>query len=409
MQLPPIRQKIRREMKQANTYEEIEPLVKLCKAGRLFDVQDWISAGKPTNLPPAHTLKRSKQSPLQIALNLGFHSLVQVLLEEGASLDDPRYPHLSQALHKRRLDLVQLLVKHGADIHSVPMEDVFDTWNNEIVDFFIERGADLKTGNPLAYALCSRIRPALGLFMRYRDHYSSFRDQIDIALRHHCKEGNLKWVSLLLWAGADPYSKGPDSPHDDDPESFSSALELAAFYGHFEVFKLKKIRLEPKQSIAEDLLRNACFSKKPEILKMLLDNGFSPRKLRDCGSSLIRLLIYSMSWDFDPFSYTRHEKDIDSYKSRDVVKMMHMLVRNGARWAPEDSSEINSARRSFLKMKADYVMEFIWLMSEYKACTRNDIETLIKTVSMRSLLSNHFNRYDEMLNALPPFSPTSRD
>jgi len=392
-------------MKQANTYEEIDHLVKLCRAGRLYEVQDWITAGKPVNLPPAHALKRAKQSPLQVALDLGFHSLVQLLLEGGASLEDPRYPPLAQALQKRRLDFVQLLVKHGANIHSVHMEEVFDTWSNEIVDFFIEHGADLETGNPLAYALCSRIRPALGLFMRYKDQYPSFKDQIDIALRYHCKEGNLKWVSLLLWAGADPNTKGPDSPHDDDFESFSSALELAAMRGHFVVFKIKKIRLDPKQSPAEDLLRNACYGKKPELLKMLLDNGFSPRELQDRGSSLIQSLIYSMSWDFNPYSYTRQEKDIDSHKSREVIKMMHMLVRNGARWEPEDVSEINGARRSLLKMKSDYVMEFIWIISEYHACTRKHVETLVKTASMRSLLSKHLNRLDEMLNTLQAFSP----
>ncbi|MGB4548593.1 MAG: ankyrin repeat domain-containing protein, partial [Syntrophales bacterium] len=147
-------------MKQANTYEEIEPLIKLCKTGRLFEVQDWISSGKPVNLPPAHALKRAKQSPLQVAIELGFHSLVQVLLEGGSSLEDPRYPPLIQALHKKRLDFIKLLVEHGADIHTIPMEDVFASWNNEIVDFFIEKGADLEKGYPLAQALCWKIRPA---------------------------------------------------------------------------------------------------------------------------------------------------------------------------------------------------------------------------------------------------------
>ncbi len=29
-----------------------------------------------------------------------------------------------------------------------------------------------------------------------------------MALRHYCREGSLRWVSLLMWAGADPGSKG---------------------------------------------------------------------------------------------------------------------------------------------------------------------------------------------------------
>jgi hypothetical protein len=50
-----------------------------------------------------------------------------------------------------------------------------------------------------------------------------------MALRHHCEEGNFKWVSLLLWAGADPSAKGPDSHDEDpDPEEDLRALDCAA-------------------------------------------------------------------------------------------------------------------------------------------------------------------------------------
>jgi len=30
-----------------------------------------------------------------------------------------------------------------------------------------------------------------------------------MALRQFCNDGNLKWVSLLIWAGANPRSRGP--------------------------------------------------------------------------------------------------------------------------------------------------------------------------------------------------------
>lgn len=78
------------------------------------------------------------------------------------------------------------------------------------MEYFIDNGADLETDYPLA-ALCSKIRTALGIFMRHRDRYPSFRDHLNMALRH---EGNLKWVSLLLWAGADPNKKGPEDLGD---------------------------------------------------------------------------------------------------------------------------------------------------------------------------------------------------
>ena len=74
-----------------------------------------------------------------------------------------------------------------------------------------------------------------------------------------------------------------------------------------------------------------------------------------------------------------------------------MLVRNGARWEPQDRRAINDARRSLIKMQSDYIMEFIWIMSEYQACKRDDMEALIKNPNMKALLSKHQNRFDEMM------------
>lgn len=331
-------------MKQAATYEEIVPLIELCKAGKLFEVQEWISAGKPLNPPPPASKKARKRSPLQVTIDLGFHSLVQLLLQGGAAVDEPRYSPLAHALHKRRLDLVELLVNHGADIHSVTMEEVFGTWNNDIVEFFINKGADLETGYPLAEALCSRIRTALAIFKRYEGRFPSFQEQVNIALRYHCKEGNLKWVSLMLWAGGDPHLKGPDAPGDDsEPEECHSALELAAIYDHLDIFKLKAIRLDPSHPGAGVLLSCVCYSAKPVLLGMFLERGFNPKSLDDKGSSLIQSLISRMSWNLNRWTLTREEKYIDSFDSRGIMQMIHMLVRHGARWEPREKHEINYA------------------------------------------------------------------
>ena len=388
-----------REVKKAKTYDEIAPLIALCKAGRLFEVQEWIAAGMPVNPPPPAEKKARKKSPLQIAIEAGFHSLVQVLLQGGAALNEERYSPLAHALEKRRLDFVELLVNHGADIHSVSMDDVFNTWNNDIVEFFIEKGADLETGYPLAGALCSRIRTALAIFKRHRDRFPSFQEQVNIALRHHCKEGNLKWVSLMLWAGGDPHVKGPDSPTDSDPECYSSALELAALYGHHDIFKLKKIRLDPSDTDADELLSNACYGDNADLLKMLIEKGYNPGGLTRKGTSLIHSLGWRMSRDFSSWPYSRNETDIDSSRSREKIKMIHMLVRHGARWEPEGRSDINDLRRSLLKMKSDYVMEFIWIMSEYQACSRQAIDDLMNNPRIRSLVSGHIGRLDVLMDS----------
>jgi ankyrin repeat protein len=390
-------------MKRTETYEEIKSLIDLCKAGRLFNVQEWIASGKPVNPPPSVSGYKRK-SPLEVAMDLGFYSLVQVLLEGGVDINEPRYWPLDHALYKRRLDLVKLLVEHGADIHSVSMASVFETWQPDIMKWFIEQGADVETDNPLAYALCNRIRTALGIFKSYRDRFPSFQEQVNIALRHHCKEGNLKWVSLMLWAGADPYSKGPDSWHEEpDPENDQNALELAAGYRHFDVFDLKKIRLDPSKPELKGLLLEACHAKNSNFLEKLLKKGFNPGEYENSGTPLIQALLNSMSWyfDFKHWDIWRTDRttkrNLDNEESREKIKMIHMLAKHGAKWLPKKRSQIGDVRRSLLKMKPDYTAEFIWIMSKYNACKREDIEELIRTPSIRSLISEHQARVNALM------------
>ena len=385
--------------KRAKTYDEIKPLIELCKNGRLFDVQAWIKASHPINSPPPPEKGARKKSPLQVAIDCGFHSLAQVLLEAGAEFQDERYNALEHALSERRLDIIKLLVKHGADIHSLDMAYVFDAWDPKIIEYFIEQGADVETGRPLASALCWRIRTALGVYKRHKDHFPSFQEQINIALRHHCKEGNLKWVSLILWAGADPLAKGADNPDDDpDPDEDLCALEYAALYGHFDIFKLKQIRLDPNHSISEELMRWACRADTADFLKELIKNGFKPDGYENSGSSLIQACISNMGWTFDFYS-SRQRKDIDNSESREKIKMIYLLAEKGAKWMPGDRYEVNDARRSLLKMKPDYTVEFIWIMSKFSASTRENIEQLIRTPTMRALLSAHQTRVNELVES----------
>jgi hypothetical protein len=58
--------------------------------------------------------------------------------------------------------------------------------------------------------------------------------QADMTLCYFAKEGNLRCVSLLLWAGARPDAKIPE---DDSKADFSDscALEEAVRAGHLDV------------------------------------------------------------------------------------------------------------------------------------------------------------------------------
>lgn len=57
MKMNPINQ----TRKRAETYEEIQPLLDFCKAGKLFDVQKWIAEGRPVELPLM--IKKRERAP----------------------------------------------------------------------------------------------------------------------------------------------------------------------------------------------------------------------------------------------------------------------------------------------------------------------------------------------------------
>ena len=60
--------------------------------------------------------------------------------------------------------------------------------------------------------------------------------------------------------------QSPDSP-DEDPDTDENlcALEWAALHKHFDIFKLKKIKISPDHPIAGDLLQKACWADKSEF------------------------------------------------------------------------------------------------------------------------------------------------
>ena len=386
-------------MKRAKTYEEIKPLIELCKIGKLFDVQAWIAAGKPLTPPVPPEKGRRPRSPLEYAIDAGFHSLVQVLLEGGVEIEQTcKYSALNHALGGRQYEMAKLLVEHGADVKRVDMYTLFHTWQPEIMAYFIDRGADVETDNPLAQAFCSRIRTALRIFKQYKERFPSFPEQANIALRHHCKEGNLKWVSLMLWAGADPFAKGPDEPEEEpDPESDHNALELAAFYGHFEVFGLRSIKLDPKQERAHNLVRMACYGRNADLLKHLLDMKYPVNDQPNGGSSHIGLLLTTMNW----WMPRDGKKNVDTEQTREKMKLLYLLIRHGARWIPENPKRMNDVRRTLLGLDRDYTVELVWLMTKYGACERAVVEHLLKSPALRAHVAVDWHRIQELVARLP--------
>ena len=57
------------------SFAEVEPLLALCANGRLYEVEEWIAAGRPLQFPPPDDRKlQRRDTALQIAVNRCFYS-----------------------------------------------------------------------------------------------------------------------------------------------------------------------------------------------------------------------------------------------------------------------------------------------------------------------------------------------
>lgn len=387
----------------AENPEEIAPLVALCKAGQLFAVQEWIDEGRPLNPPPLTSKRTRKKSPLEYAVDLGFHSLVEVLLRGGADIR----PYggvcpVTLAIKSRRLDMVQLFVEFGYDARTVDLDLVFESWEPDMMRYFIDRGADCESTMPLARALCNRIRTALAIYRDYKDRFPTFPEQANVALRHHCLHGNLKWVSLMLWAGADPWAPGEAEPEavstPDDPGI--SAMAFAALGNHYEVFDLKKIKTDPSHRQSQELLKWCCDPQGIDPIERLLKAGVPPNDQENGGCSAIQSLLQRLEGYGSTLPQFKHLNSGggDDPRARELMRGIHILAKAGGRWVPEDQYQLNTARRSLIQMTADYTAEFVWIMGKFHACSHETVVALLRTPTIKKRTQRVRKRIAEILS-----------
>lgn len=88
--------------------------IRLCRLGKLYDVEAWINAGTSLTVPADF-----KISPLEVAVETGFHSLV-FLLARNEGQQQVKNKALQKATELRRLELIEILVDEGARVPEIP-------------------------------------------------------------------------------------------------------------------------------------------------------------------------------------------------------------------------------------------------------------------------------------------------
>lgn len=357
--------------------DDLNELATLCRAGKLFAVQDWIKQGRRYQVPPGNFT----WTPLKVAIDSGFHSLVQVLLEAGAATQEEKDRALSQAVSNRSLDLLELLAKHGADPLSIDADELFWSRHPQIIRWFINRGFDLETNNPIAHALANRQREFLGIYLDVRDRVPTARRQAAMALRHHVQEGNIKWVCLLLWAGADPRMlvPRPDEPDDCD-DYLGTALRDAVRQGRIDI--VRKFKVNAALDNLNELLCECWLTPQPEITQMLISLGGDARA-RVGERTPIQAAFSCFEWSLD-HGYSFYGSS--STNTEAALRTIEILAEHGARWEPDEACRFRYFRRGLASVSGHNALCYLHRIVKSGAIEQPIFQELMRTPRMKELL-----------------------
>lgn len=365
--------------------DEMEDLVLLCRRGDLFAVQRWIDSGRPVEPGPG----KFRRTPLFVAVETGFLSLVEVLLRAGIS-DNEKTRVLGKAIACGRGDIFELLVRHGADHSAFSFEDVLKTRQKDVIECYARRGIDWESNYPIAHALARPQREFLGVYMEIRDKVPSATRQAAMALRKHCTDGRMRWVALLLWAGVDPNLRVPYLACPDDEDSFGTALGDAVGRGHTEIFF--KIGIDPVRADLSELLAEVWLLTDTRIVEALLAAGADPNAQTRKGNPMDRL-IGALGWALD--GIFKEETNAEA-----VMRCLEAAAAKGGRCRFTDSGGLAVLRRSLSRKATEDAIQLLRRLLRCGAVEPQDMRKLMSTPKMKFILRSEAAGGEELRRAL---------
>lgn len=351
--------------------DELRELLELCFAGRVYEVERWIQAGRPLQ---ALTYKVPKKpmvvSPLRAAIRRRRTDVVLLLLCNGYRLElEAEFPRsvLDEALEDGGLDVVELLLKWGADPTKVQADNVLNTFSSDLIERFWQSGVDF-TDDPgfIRYLASTVNKPLYGWLRRNRSTNPRLQAALDVALLEAVTEDEDLPAHLLLWAGAQPHRKVPyDHTLDDfdswQPDELISSAEAAIIYGRQRLFERLRVAELP------DLVAQVAHAHDCSTLKRLV----AVRAPSD-WSAVILAFIHRMTWS--------------RLGAWDEQEALRFIASSGGRLLNADADEIRGLRRQLLELRADdFTWVVKWLRNE-KHCERAIFSELTRTAAMQQKL-----------------------
>ena len=290
---------------------------------------------------------------------------------------------------------MQLALEYGASVNAVSFQDVIETWDRGLVQVFVERGADLVTNAPFGRAFKARIKAVLGIFLDCKrarpDLAEELQRQLDMALRQSCQEDDLKWVSLLMWLGANPRGKGIATEdlagsYVVEDGDMQSAMQIAC--GSRVPAILKRLKPDPAVDDLRELMTAAAsFHTTTENVAFLMSLGAEINDKTDGGSSALERCLINFGWSAATWEYGATNVSIPLARLRPQLEALGFLLKNGARWTPGDSA-IADTRRALYRLDQEAAVTVLDLLRKHGACDEKTFGILVSTPKMRSILKS---------------------
>ena len=384
----------------ARSSEEILHLLQYCQAGKLRDVARWIEAGLPLEVPPFSGRGSRRSSPMEIAIEKGFYSLAELLVEGGAVANESL---LSYAIASRQLDIAQLFLDHGISASGVSGHTAFSA-GMDAVRLLMKYGFDPSEELAFYHALCSHVRPHLSLLKGYKDRFPELQRQAEMALAEHSLNGKLRNVCLLLWAGARANARVPSTTYITDPETLTTPLEAAAGAGQLEV--LKKLKPERFPDILKGMMEEIWLHASQELTDYLLSLGAPLNNRPNGGSGLLEHLIGSL----DSASQGLFDWP-DAERIESLFRLIEHVVEHGAKWIPDADEDLRHQRSRLRRMKPEYLVRLFRTLKNGGGASVEFLDALLASPSFRRRLGSHLQEVEAILyqnsGSLPATLPTS--
>ena len=308
--------------------------------GMLFEVIDWIKAGKPTLRPEGKTSSAFETAVL--APNL---SMTQILWERAWQERREAVSALGALGIQNGSNVVlRYLLENGCPVDHLTGYDLCLTHDLDLIRVGMRRGVSILEPDGWASAFI-RIgsRPLIRFFLEERAHIPGLAKDAVYALCTAIKESRLRAIALLRWAGVDPLGKAPRYDDWDEPESEWTGfpvLNLSYAEKPGEILKLLKLKPNVRQWF--DLLRDMSCGRAEhidDIMALVKDPMEVIRRHPARSEWLLRSALRSICWGWS-WNSGRDER---------LAALCVKLIEAGVRLRWRDNSELNRCRRDFYR------------------------------------------------------------